>query len=476
MTDLRDRVTLRAIAVEVRMANDNQRLLPVDPKNLGLGSQVIPNGRSSPTRMSKSTLSCLLAVAVSTSLALAQDGPAPGGWSAKPGSGLKYDGGDAFGMEIKNRLQVHWTYSNIENAADTNTFNVRRMRTQFAGHVFKKNILYMIQLDSVDSDRVNATTTQQNGTIKQGWVQWNFVESDSAKIGLRAGQAKTMFGLETTMTSAGLWFVERSSTSRAFADSYSRGAWLQGAYASDSNKPALRWSLGAMNTDTAAGLGAGYVDRGDESSNSDNELSYVFSLNFDPLGDLFGGKQTIESQRQGDWRTEETGLRGTVGVGVALGNGKNTATPAEDVESTSLNLNTAWNVSRFSIMGEYYMRTDDQQGATPDEEEPSGWYTSVAYLLPKSGDSAMQWGLGVRVGMIETDEGATGSGVDFLTGAQGIGSTLGDVTEASFVLNAFYHGHQCKTQVEYTFQDIDPDGGGSGQTNHILRVGFQIEI
>ncbi len=420
--------------------------------------------------MSKSTLSCLLAVAVSTSLALAQDGQAAGGWSAKPGSGLKYDGGDAFGMEIKNRLQVHWTYANIEDAADTNTFNVRRLRTTFAGHVFKKNILYQIMFDAVDSGATG------DGNIKQGWAQWNFVESDSAKIGLRAGQAKTMFGLESTMTSAGLWFVERSSTSRAFADSFSRGAWLNGAYASDSNKPALRWVLGAMNTDAAAGLGAGYVDRGEETANSDNELSYVFAANFDPLGDFFGGKQTVESQRQGDWRTEETGLRGTLGVGVALGNGKNTATPAEDIESTSLNLNTAWNVARFSIMGEYFMRTDDQQGATADKEKPSGWYTSLGYLLPKSGDSAMQWGLGVRVGMIETDEGATGSDVDFLTGVQGdFNATACDVTEASFVLNAFYHGHQCKTQFEYTYQDVDKDTG-SDRTNHILRIGFQIEI
>lgn len=417
--------------------------------------------------MSKSIPFRLLALAVTTSLALAQDGQAPAGWTAKPGKGLTYDGGDAFGMDIKNRLQVHWTYANNEDAGDTNTFNIRRLRTTFAGHVFKKNILYQIIFDAVDSGAAG------DGNIKQGWMQWNFSESDSGKMGVRVGQAKTMFGLEATMTSAGLWFVERSTASRGFSDSFSRGAWLNGVMID--NK--FRWTVGAMNTDTAAGLGAGYVDRGEEGANSDNELSYVFAANFDPIGDFFGGKQTVEGRRQGDFRSEESGLKGTVGVGLALGNGRNTATPAEDIESTSLNLNTAWDVANFNFLGEYFMRTDDQQGATADEEEPSGWAISGGYLLPKSGDSAMQWGMGLRVCMAESDEGAAGSGVDFLTGIQGIGSTPGDVMEVSAVLNAFYHAHACKTQIEYTFQDVDPDGAGSNsRTNHILRIAFQIEI
>lgn len=413
--------------------------------------------------MSKSIPFSLLAFAVSTSLALGQDAKMPGGWTAKAGKGLSYDGGDAFGMDIKNRLQVHWTYANNEDAADSNTFNVRRLRTTFGGHVFKRNILYQIVFDAVDSGAAG------DGNIKQGWVQWNFSESDSGKIGVRAGQAKTMFGLEATMTSAGLWFVERSTASRAFADSFSRGAWLNGVMVD--NK--LRWTVGAMNTDVAGGLGTNYVDRGEETSNSDNELSYVFAANFDPLGDFFGGKPTVESQRQGDFRTEDKAFKGTVGVGVGLGNGKTTG--GGDIESTSLNLNTAWAVSGFSILGEYFMRTDDVQGAGGDEEEPSGFAVSGGYLLPKSGDSDMQWGFGLRVCMVENDNGNNGT-VDFLTGTQGIGSTPGEVTEISAVLNAFYHGHACKTQIEYTFQDVDPDGATSGMTNHILRVGFQIEI
>ena len=62
--------------------------------------------------MSKS-IRGLLALAVSTSLVLAQgDKPAAtatgAGWSAQPGKGLKYDGGDTFGLELKNRLMKRY--------------------------------------------------------------------------------------------------------------------------------------------------------------------------------------------------------------------------------------------------------------------------------------------------------------------------------------------------------------------------------
>jgi hypothetical protein len=419
----------------------------------------------------------LLAFAASSSLMLAQERAAVvEGWSAKPGSGLKYDGGDAFGLSWSNRLQVHWTYSNNENAPDTNTFNVRRARTNLAGHVFHRNILYQFIWDAVDQGAAG------DGNIKQGWIQWNFASSDNGKVGLRFGQAKTMFGMEATGTSAGLWFVERSAASRAFADSFSRGAWLNGVMIENR----LRWVAGAMNTDVAAGLGAGngttvigYVDRGEETSNSDNELSYVFAANFDPLGDFHDGRQTIESRRQGDWRTDDQSFKGTFGAALALGNGVS-GVGGQDIESTSINLNTAWTVAGFNLMGEYFMRTDDLQGPVADEEEPSGFAVSGGYLLPKSGDSHIQWGFGLRASMVETDDGGSvgaTTGVDFLTGTAGIGGVLGEVTEISAVLNAFYHGHACKTQIEYTFQDVDPDAvASSSVTNHILRIAFQLEF
>lgn len=416
--------------------------------------------------MTKS-IPCVLALAVTSSLVLAQ-APAPGGWSMKPGSGLRYDGGDAFGLKWTYRLQTHFTYTDNETAGDTSNFNIRRLRLGFGGHIYSRNILYKIELDGTDSGPAG------DGTIKQGWAQWNFLTGEDATVGLRVGQTKTPYGLERMSSSGGLWFVERSSSSRAFSDNFTRGAWLNGVLLDNT----LRWVAGAANNDVAGGLSTNFTDRGEEGNNSDNHLSYVFSANFDPLGDFFGGKPGAEDWRQGDWRTEDRGLVGTIGAALALGNSPAaTALGGPDIESTSVNINTAWKVDGFNLLGEYFMRTDEQKNVAPSNKEDStGWTVSLGYLLPHSGDSTIQWGFGVRVNETETDAGGNGT-VDFLTGVQGIGTGLGTVREYSIVANAFYHGHNCKTQIEFTRQEVDIDGGSaSDRDNNLIRIGFQIEM
>ncbi len=410
--------------------------------------------------MSKSITRGLLAFAVASSIALAQEPTPTGAWSAKAGSGLKYDGGETFSLNLSGQLQTHYTFTAAEDAPDVSTFSIRRARISFEGYAFSKDIEYKLQLDGVDDG-----TTTTNGPIKEGHVSWFVMNHDDYRIGLRMGQGKALFGLEGTSTSKGLFFVERSSATRALADSYSRGAWLTGKAMGSK----LRWVLGAMNTEASNGLSSSVTDRGEEASNSDNELSYVVAANFDPLGDFFGGNQTMEKNRQGDWRKDAGEVNGTIGVGVALGNPR---FGAEDIESTTLNVNTAWSINNLQFMGEYFTRTDDLQGATADEEEAKGWYVQGTYLLPKGGDSSIQWGLGLRVNMMENDTGDNGT-VNFITGMQGIGSTPGDAREITVVADAFYHSHACKTQFEYTNQEVNPDGG-SKSTNHIFRLAFQL--
>jgi hypothetical protein len=418
--------------------------------------------------MSKS-IPYLLAFAASSSLLVAQDRPMPatgtmaGGWTAKPGAGLTYDGGDAFGLKWASRLQIHWIFANNEDAPDANTFTVRRARTGISGHVFKREITYVFQIDATDDGFFS------DGALKHGWVNWNFSKNEDSAVGLRAGQGKTFYGYEASGTSAGLWFVERSLASRTFADAFSQGAWLNGVLMQ--REMPIRFGFGAMNTDVASGLSLQYIDQGDEAPNSDNELSYVLAANIDPLGDFHDGEQTVQKRRQGDWRTDNMDLKGTIGAGIALGNGKDAVTGG-DVESMSLNLNTAWNVNRVNLMGEYFMRTDDLQGGPADEEEPSGFAVSAGYLLERSGDSAIQWGLGLRYSMAENDAGDNGA-VNYITGA--FAAVPGDVSEITAVVNAFYHGHACKTQFEWTLQDLDPDAGSS-LTNHIFRIAFQLEF
>jgi hypothetical protein len=398
------------------------------------------------TLMRKSIPSVLLAFAVSTSLLVAQEG-----WSAKPGSGLTYNGGDGFGVNWLNFVQVGWSFANNEDAADVNSFDVGTARTQLRGHAFNKNITYRLQLDMAEGDSAGVGES----ILKDAYAQYNFSTSDDGRVGVRLGQGKTMFGLESTGWIHGLWFTDRSVASRAFSDARSRGAWLVGSVM-EKDKP-IRFAIGAMNNDVSqvASAAAG----GEEASNPDNELSYVAAANWDIMGDFFGGEQTAEYWRQGDFRSGDTGLKGTIGAGVALGNSQDPVGGTADLESTTFNVNTAWTVNNVNLLGEFYTRSDEVDGGA--ETEPMGWAVSGGYLLPKSGDSSIQWGLGARVSMAESDSSPFVGGID------------ADVTEISGVLNAFYHGHACKTQLQYTWQDIDP-AAGSSTNNHILSLLFQL--
>lgn len=405
--------------------------------------------------MSKSIAS-LLTFAVTTSLALANGGegdkknPFQGGSNWKPGQGLQLAQGEDYSLNLSGQIQAGWAFGNNEDAADTNSFEIPRARLAFTGHAVSKDLTYRLMLDGTDTD----------GALKDGWAQWAFSKSEGGNLSLRMGQGLSGYGLESTGSETGLFFVERSTTSRVYGQDRTRdqGAWVHGSHSENS----IRWVIGAQNDDVAAGS----IHSAEGAANSDNELTYIGALSFDPMGDTTGGKGN-ESIMQGDLDGAKD-VKGTVGIGYQLGNNRNAGNTV-DVESTQINLNTAWMLGNgLTVQGEYFMRSDDTQGAGGTEEDSDGWYAMGTYTLPKSGDSAIQWGFGARVNMLETDD-ATAN----LNDLSGLGAAAGDVTEISLVANAFYHGHAAKTQIELTQQDVNPDAG-TDSTNYIIRVQFQI--
>lgn len=379
--------------------------------------------------MSKSITYGLLAFAVSSSLLVAQGEKPAGGWSAKAGSGITYDGGDQFGINMLNFVQARWAYGNNENADDTNAFDVPRARTLLRGHAFNKNINYVLQVDYQDT---------QDSIVRDAYVHWNFADG----IGLRMGQAKSQWGLENTGTIRGTMFTERSSASQVFDlggdNPRTQGAWLMGTAVE--NK--LRWSIAAVN-----GLG------NEGNANDDNELGLVASANFDVLGDYFGAGGR-EWWQQGDLRDGDRALKGTIGAGYGMDNTVSAAPANPDTELTAINVNTAWSIQGFQVIGEWFdgsAETDNVAGSN----DANGYYLQGTYALGKSGDSSLQWALGLRYSFVDTTESIP----------------VGDeVTDISVVVNALYHGHNCKTQFEVTKRDFDT----ADTTDYILGVAFQL--
>lgn len=425
--------------------------------------------------MTKSIATGLLTFAALASIAQAQDEVKT---SYEGGKGFSIKAGDKFGVNISGFLQANFSTTQNDDdsgATNTSTFNVPRSRLTLKGNAFSKDLLFTLQLDGSDAGSAG------DGAIKEGHATWNFVAHDDYTVGLRLGQGKTNYGFEGTGSSSGTFFSDTSMVTKAFANGYSRGAWLIG----NGMQNRLRWTAGAMNSDTAAGISSSFLDRGEESANSNDALSYTGTVNFDPVGKIVDGNN--ESFRQGAWEPSKTkadgkevphDVSGTVGLGIARGDyAANTGTSSApvhgpDVESTSININTVWNINSLQILGEYYMRTDDRQDVTAGKEESSGFHVMGTYLFPKSGDSAMRWGVGLRYAAGMTDDGDDGT-VNYLTGMRGIGSAVGDCTEITAAVGAFYNKHGAKTVLEITKQDVEPDAGGD-TTNYIATVAFQV--
>lgn len=386
--------------------------------------------------MSKSITYGLLAFAVSSSLLVAQGEKPAGGWSAKAGSGITYDGGDQFGINMLNFVQARWAYENNERTnndlgKDENSFDVPRARTLLRGHAFNKNINYVLQVDYQDT---------QDSIVRDAYVHWNFADG----IGLRMGQAKTQWGLENTGTIRGTMFTERSSASQAFVgggdNPRTQGAWLMGTAVE--NK--LRWSLAAIN---------GLDNEG--ATNDDNELGLVASANFDVLGDYFGAGGR-EWWQQGDLRDGDRKLAGTIGAGYGMDNTVSTAVNNPDTETTAINVNTAWSIQGFQVMGEWFDSSAETDNVAVSDDL-NGYYLQGTYALGKSGDSSLQWAVGLRYSFVDATDSTTAAIAD-------------EVTDISVVVNALYHGHNCKTQFEVTKRDFDT----ADTTDYILGVAFQL--
>ena len=361
----------------------------------------------------------------------------------RPGEGITFDGGDAFRLTFKNRIQTRWEATVAEDAPDTQQFRLRRVRTGFAGHVFRPELLYTIQFQWIDAD----------SPLKDAWAQWNFLQEAEDTVGFRAGQANSFYGLEGTGSSTGLYFLERSDAAKFFSDSRGRGAWLHGLHADRT----VRWTLGAMNRGVAS-----RIDGSEEGDNTDNELVWVAAANVDPFGDYVGGGKSLESLVQGDL-AHTADLRATFGAALAHdGQERDVFGIGSPTTSEQATLNTMARWRGWWFGAEAFWRGDEAEDGRSFSHH--GFWTALGYTLPRLDDGTQQWGLGARWSTRDPDGGVQGAG--------GSGTRFDAIRELSFSLNAFHRGHPLKTQlgVVHTADDTtDTDSLG-------IVLQFQVTI
>jgi hypothetical protein len=368
---------------------------------------------------------------------------------ASPGKGVTFKSGEDFSLNIYNRLQVQWRFSNLEDAPDVSTFRIRRARTKLSGHVFDAKTQYQLMMDWAAG----------GSYLLDAWIMQQVWANEEWKLNVRGGAGKTYYGREATGTSGGLEFVERSLAARTFSDVRADGlmAWLNGM------EEKLHAYMGVWNTDQAGGsLFAG----GSNGLNTDNELNYSIGAIYDlnkPMG-------APEKYRQGDLeRTQDwnASFHGNIWMGNEGG-----APLGPDVEIFAFNVGGVFKGHGIHGLAEFFSYDADIDGV--DDASSTGWNVQGSYNMDGG------WAFGARISMVKIDDTTAASALLRPTsaGSTGGGTTLvgaGDVTEITLGASKYLNAHDRKVQADITLQSVDPDVGNS-QDNIIFRLMATIGI
>jgi hypothetical protein len=365
--------------------------------------------------------------------------------TAAAGKGITF-AADTFKLNLVNRIQVNFGYTNNENAEDTLGVRVRRARTKLAGDAYKDTVHFVMQFEWADG---------QTNDITDALLLWDFYKTDSGTMSLRFGQGKTLFGTEATGTSAGLEFIDRARATMAFANIRSRQAQVVGSM--DGGR--LRWNAGLLNNDvSAASLGA----TGEDSNNASNELNWIAGASYGSGQDEVYG----EGRKQGALKVADEPMW-VANAAIAYGQNDQQDTGAE-YDAFTINGGGAYWTGHLHFLGEVFIRDESADRAGSGiESQAFGWQAQGTYTMDPG--QTIQWAYGARLsGVHVTDVSGTGP-VIFNPGTGG----EGDILEVQVVASAYYVGHNLKTQFGYTFQDVDPDVG-TGSTNHVVELQSQV--
>ncbi len=398
--------------------------------------------------------------------------------SYTPGAGVTFTSGgdseDSSSLNISGRLHAKFYYYNQDNGADTATFRARRIRTNFEGHVFNKDITYRVQLDHTGPSQVIDT-----------FAGWRFYKDDDGYINLRLGLQKFGGALQFDTDTLHMEFAERAIATRLFSEARGLGGRLMGALmANENGKRSLFWHAGVMNNDISGGaapnqLGLpGVTNRYLENELGNNKLNFNFGIDFSPQG----MEGDTESWSEGD--LEHSGnMESVFGAQYFIGQDR---IGGVDNDVNMLNIHGAVKLgSGFAAQGEYFMRNDDPAG--PGDADSNGWYAQASYTTAPG--NGTQWAFGGRVSMVDLDDANPVMGgipvesdaawAASMTRMDQQGNTFffnhGTITELSGVVSAYYFKHALKTQIQYSYFDIDSSNNNVGdQKNHEVSLLFTL--
>jgi hypothetical protein len=135
---------------------------------------------------------------------------------AEPGKGITFQAGDRFSLQLRARIQYQVALSSptdpaVEAGASevlTTESQIRRFRLVLAGHAFKPELRYYIQLGLATRDMESDLLVP----LRDAYITWQ----PHRDLGVRFGQMKVPYGQQRVVSSSALQFVDRSIVTGEF--------------------------------------------------------------------------------------------------------------------------------------------------------------------------------------------------------------------------------------------------------------------
>ncbi len=310
-----------------------------------------------------------------------EDETGKSGWSKNK---LTFESADRkFTLHLANRVQIRFTHEDPELGEDRDSFRVRRYKFKLEGLAFG-DWQYKLQANFAGGSAVleDAYFQYRRNPWLQPWI----------------GQGKVFFGRQELTSSGKQQFVDRSEVSERFAPSRDQGFALVGA----SPNQTFEYQVGVYN-------GNGPNRR----ENDNDDLMTAARVVFAPLGEYDLAEGAIDYPATPRLAIGAAGLATTQGAGAA------------EVDIERVNLELAFKVRGFSLVGEYYgEEASPVAGARVDTD---GYYLQVGYLFP-----GRRFEVAGRLGEISLD----------------LPGPSRDQTETGVAVNYYWSKHDYKIQAD----------------------------
>lgn len=315
----------------------------------------------------------------------------------KLGQGFNFTSADEkFSGSIGANYQIRYTFMDLDdangNAQDSSSFETKRVKLQFNGYAFSKDLTYKLQLNFAN---LRGGKTSNNGLLEETYINYRLRD----ELQFRFGQDKVQFGRQSLLSATVLQLVDQSIVTQAFFPTYDTGLNVHGNVA----KGLLTYSVAVT----------GGTGQNTPRLTSDNAFSARLTVN--PFGELKNFEADLDHSEKPALSIGSSFYRNTLnstelinggdtGNSLAFTKGKtgwyglgNSVSPTakkfvgEVLDFNSFGIDTAFKWQGLSAQGEYlYGKADSQQ--TSKKLIAKGFYGQVGYfVIPKKVEVAYRY-------------------------------------------------------------------------------------